>query len=104
MNDVPPTSETSEAAPSVAADGAVKPKPGALSERHHKYAEEFKQWMLGLNRADFAQAKRVLESMTRAYFKHSVKVHSPPMREENDPSKTSDGAANPVLPDGPALP
>ena len=101
MNDTPPAAETSEAVPSLAADEAVKPKPGALSERHHKYAGEFKQWMLGLNRHDFAQARSVLEKMTRAYFKHTVQVHSPPMREENDPSKTSDGQPDPVLPDGP---
>jgi hypothetical protein len=76
--------------------------PGALSDRHHKYAEEFKQWMLGLNRADFAQAKRVLEQLTRAYFKHTIQVHSPPMRDANndDSGKTSDGQPDPVLPAG----
>lgn len=90
----PPASDTSE----------LKRPKGALSDRHHKYAEEFKQWLLGLNRHDFAQVRRVLEQMTRAYFKHTIKVHSPPMRETNndDPGKTSDGAANPVLPDGPS--
>ncbi len=99
MSDTPPSSETPEAA-TVPADGAVKPKPGALSERHHRYAEEFKQWMLGLNRDDFRQVKSVLEAMTRAYFKHTVKVHSPPMRDANndDSGKTSDGVADPVLP------
>jgi hypothetical protein len=100
MNDTPPTSETSEAVPSVAADEAVKPKPGALSERHHRYAEEFKQWLLGLNRHDFGQVKRVLETMTRAYFKHTVKVHSPPMRDKHndDSGKTSDGIPDSILP------
>ncbi len=79
------------------------PKPGGLSERHHKYAEEFKQWMLGLNRHDFYQVRRVLEQMTRAYFKHTIKVHSPPMRDDNndDSGKTSDGVTELVLPDEP---
>lgn len=101
MNETPSTSETSTAALSPAGE-AVKPKPGALSERHHKYAEEFKQWLLGLNRHDFGMARRVLEQMTRAYFKHTVKIHSPPMKDENNDvsGTTSDGANDPGVPSG----
>jgi hypothetical protein len=104
MNEIPPVLAAdagSSVAPS-ADTSELKRAPGGLSERHHKYAEEFKQWMLGLNRADFAQARRVLEAMTKAYFKHTIKVHSPPMRDANndDSGKTSDGQPDPVLPDG----
>lgn len=93
MNDAPPEATTTQPPEPIKV-------PGVVSERHHKYAEEFKQWLLGLNRHDFAQAKRVLEQLTRAYFKHTVKIHSPPMREANndDSGKTSDGVADPVLP------
>ena len=103
MNDVPPTSTGPDLAVLPAA-GPDSRKPGALSPRHEKYAEEFKQWMLGLNRHDFAQVRGVLEKVTRAYFKHTVKIHSPPMKVENndDSGKTSDGASGPVLPDPPA--
>ena len=97
MNEAPPNTE--------AADSLSPAKvPGALSERHHKYAEEFKQWMLGLNRHDFLQVRGVLEKMTRAYFKHTIKVHSPPMKADNndDSGKTSDRAPDQVLPDGPS--
>lgn len=79
--------------------------PGALSLRHEKYAEDFKQWLLGLNRHDFGQVRRVLEQMTRAYFKHTIKVHSPPMKADNndDSGKTRDGASNQVLSDPPTV-
>lgn len=103
MTELPPSVGPNNGSPSPSLDGtsAATPLKGALSERHHKYAEEFKQWMLGLNRHDFGMARRVLEQMTRAYFKHSIKVHSPPMRDatNDDPGKTSDGADDPVLPD-----
>jgi hypothetical protein len=97
MNDTPPSIEAGGSDPLAAEP--TRPK-GALSERHHRYAEEFKQWMLGLNRHDFGQVKRVLETMTRAYFKHTVKVHSPPMRDEHndDSGKTSDGIPDSILP------
>lgn len=101
MNETPPVvalKDGSSETPLSDTSGDKRP-PGALSERHTRYANEFRDWMLGLNRADFGQVRRVLEQMTRAYFKHTLKVHSPPMREEhNDPSKTSDGAPDPVLP------
>lgn len=105
MNETPPTvaeeSGTSTAATVVGSE-LNRPK-GALSERHFKYAEEFKTWMLDLNRHDFAQVRGILEKITRAYFKHTVKIHSPPMKaENNDPSKASDGASDSVLPDPPA--
>jgi hypothetical protein len=103
MNETPPTDALkngSSAEPSPADTSGDKRPKGALSERHHKYAEEFKQWMLGLNRHDFGQVRRVLETMTRAYFKHTVKVHSPPMRDEHndDSGKTSDGIPDSILP------
>lgn len=95
MNEAPPASDMD-------APATIPAKvPGALSERHEKYAEEFKQWLLGLNRHDFGQVRRVLEQITRAYFKHTIKVHSPPMKADNndDSGKTNDGASNPVLRD-----
>ncbi len=100
MNETPPSPGLDLATPPSGGPGPVK---GALSERHHKYAEEFKQWMLGLNRFDFAQVRKVLEATTRAYFKHTIKVHSPPMRDDNndDSGKTSEGSPSPVLPDEP---
>ncbi len=105
MNEIPPAVALKNGSSEVSASDTSGDKrpPGALSERHHKYAEEFKQWLLGLNRHDFAQCRRVMEQMTRAYFKHTVKVHSPPMRVENndDPGKTSDGQPDPVLRDEP---
>ncbi len=95
MNETPPEATTTP----IPTDSAPVKVPGALSERHTKYANEFRDWLLGLNRHDFAQARRVLEQMTKAYFKHTVKIHSPPRREENnDSSKTSDGAPDSVLP------
>ncbi len=106
MNETPPALAAdagSSTEPSPVDTSALKRAPGALSPRHEKYAEEFKQWMLGLNRHDFGQVRRVLESITRAYFKHTIKVHSPPMKADNndDSGKTSEGAPNPVLPDEP---
>ncbi len=102
MNETPPSlGLTDQVAPSPpsADTSKVAAAKGALSERHTKYANEFRDWMLGLNRHDFAQVRRVLEQMTKAYFKHTVKIHSPPRREDqNDSSKTSDGAPDPVLP------
>ncbi len=102
MNETPPAAPGSDLA-EPPSSGPGPAKPGALSPRHEKYAEEFKQWMLGLNRHDFGQVRRVLESITRAYFKHTIKVHSPPMKADNndDSGKTSEGAPNPVLPDEP---
>lgn len=98
MNDAPPVLSLVTA--SVPPSEAEKvPDPGALLERHHKYADEFAVWLKGLNRHDFMQAKKVLEALTRAYFKHTVKIHSPPAKDKNDvPGPTSDGAPSENLP------
>ena len=100
MQEQPPQVPPAIAAPTGTPDSTAA--PAELSERHKKYAEDFKQWLLGLNRHDFVQAKRVLEAMTKAYFKHTVKVHSPPARDEkNDtdvPGPTSVGTTGTNLP------
>lgn len=103
MNEMPPLvalKDGSSETPLSDTSGDKRP-PGALSDRHERYAEEFKQWLLGLNRHDFGQVRRVLEQMTRAYFKHTIKVHSPPMKADNndDSGKTSDGKPGSILRD-----
>lgn len=99
MNERPPVL-AAVPAPDPSLSGEAKPAdPGALLERHHKYADDFAVWLKGLNRADFMQAKKVLEAMTKAYFRHTVKIHSPPAKDKNDvPGPTSDRAPSANVP------
>lgn len=98
MNESPPIPAAIAAVPSLAEVKATG--PGELHQRHLDYATKFDTWLRGLNRADFMQAKKLLDAMIFAYAKHTMKIHSPPMREaDNDvPSKTSDGAPDMGVP------
>lgn len=103
MSDAPPIPAAIAAVPTTTSAGQdAPPGPGELLERHKQYADKFRDWMLGLNRHDFMQARKLLDAMMHAYAKHTMKLHSPPMRENNDvPGKTSDGAPDlGVPPDG----
>ena len=90
--------------PDTAAVTNEQPGPGELLDRHKQYAARFHEWLLGLNRADFMQAKKLLDAMMHAYAKHTMKIHSPPARKDEDVSgTTSDGAPDSsVPPEGPA--
>jgi hypothetical protein len=74
--------------------------PGELLEQHKRYAARFNEWMLGLNRADFMQAKKLLDAMMHAYAKHTMKIHSPPAKKDdaNAPGKTSEGSPDSGVP------
>jgi hypothetical protein len=78
---------------------------GPLTDGQLAHAKRFYEWLLGLNRHDYMEASaKVLNPLMRAYFKHTVKVHSPPSRKSNDVSGTpSEGAPNPSVPDPKSL-
>lgn len=100
----PPIPAAIAAVPPTTSAGQIAPDSGELLGRHKEYARRFHDWLLGLNRHDFMQAKKLLDAMMHAYAKHTMKIHSPPSRENNDvPGKTSDGAPDTgVPPEGPA--
>lgn len=92
--------------PAIAAVPSI-PKPetdevqagSELSQRHQEYINRFRDWLLGLNKHDFLQAKKLLDNMMHVYAKHVMKIHSPPARTEQDvPGKTSAGPQSPDLP------
>lgn len=82
-------------------DPSGKDGSGPLTDAQRIHAKRFYDWLLGLNRADYmTAAAQVLNPLMRAYFKHTVKVHSPPARQEkNDVHGTpSDRPQDPNLP------
>ncbi len=98
------TDETNTGAPAATPEHLEPPGPegsGPLTDAQKLHAKRFYDWLLGLNRADYMEASgKVLNPLMRAYFKHTVKVHSPPARKSNDVSGTTrEGEANPGVPD-----
>lgn len=91
------------AAVSTPSADSVAAGPGQLLDQHKRYAERFHEWLLNLNRHDFMQAKKLLDAMMHAYAKHTMKIHSPPAKKDdnNVSGTTSDGSQDPrVPPDG----
>jgi hypothetical protein len=94
MESTPPTPE-----PGCPPSADAKKAPEGLTDGQQIHAKKFCDWLMRLNRDDYIQAAKVLNALTHAYFKHTVKVHSPPMRENDVPSETSDGPESPNLRD-----
>lgn len=88
------------AAVSTPSADSVAAGPGQLLDQHKRYAERFHEWLLKLNRHDFMQAKKVLDAMMHAYAKHTMKIHSPPAKKDNEnaPGTTSEGSPDSGVP------
>lgn len=100
MNDTPPIPAAIAAVPSLAVASTVTPGSGeGFEARKLVYVDKFHDWMMGLNKHDYLQAKKLLDAMMAAYTKHTMKIHSPPAKDEsNVSSETSPGAPDPNLP------
>ena len=101
MSDTPPIPAAIAAVPSLAAASTVTPGLGeGFDERKRVYVDKFRDWMLGLNKHDYLQAKKLLDAMMHAYTRHTMKLHSPPAKKDDTDvsGKTSDGAPDSNLP------